>query len=351
MRQEKKKLTAAEKRQINAVIRAAKGDGKPHTAQQTIPYLAMYPDGLCRVTDKVFSKSMTFSDISYQLAGNEQKTGTFENLCDLYNYFDSSISAQFSFMNLYGNPEDYRAIIDILPQGDDFDDVREEYGGILRDNSDKGANGLIKRKYLTFAIEHDNPQSAKARLERIETDLHGYFRTIGSKTNSLSGKDRLKTMFDMFHPDGQDRFAFDWNWLPASGLSTKDFVAPTSFVFGESRTFRVGNKIGAASFLQLLAPEVNDRLLTDFLEMQTSVIVTLHIRSIDQTEAIKMVKRKITDLDSAKINEQKKAVRSGYDMDILPSDLATYGADAKNLLRDMQSRNERMFLTDRKSVV
>ena len=134
MRQAKQKLTAAEKRQINAVIRAAKGDGKPHTAQQTIPYLAMYPDGLCRVTGKVFSKSMTFSDISYQLAGNEQKTGTFENLCDLYNYFDSSISAQFSFMNLYGNPEDYRAINDILPQGDDFDDVREEYGGILRDN-------------------------------------------------------------------------------------------------------------------------------------------------------------------------------------------------------------------------
>ena len=42
-----------------------------------------------------------------------------------------------------------------------------------------------------------------------------------------------------------------------------------------------------------------------------------------------------------KIEEQKKAIRSGYDMDIIPSDLATYGGEAKNLLRDLQSRNEK----------
>ena len=340
----KRKLTAAEKRQINAVIKKAKGDGKPHTAQQTIPYLAMYPDGICRVTDKVFSKSMEFFDISYQLAGNDAKTATFENLCDMYNYFDSSISAQFCFMNLLGNPEDYQRIIAIPPQGDDFDDVRAEYDGILRENSEKGANGIIKRKFLSFAIEGDGQKTAKARLERIETDMYGHFRGLGAKAVTLSGRERLKVMFDMFHPDGKERFAFEWPWLAASGLSTKDFIAPTSFTFGDSRTFRMGDKIGAASFLQILAPELNDRLLADFLDMETSVIVTMHIRSIDKSEAIKMIKRKITELDGMKINEQKRAVQGGWDMDILPSDLATYGGEAKNLLHDLQSRNERMFL-------
>lgn len=344
-KQHTRKLTAADKRQINAVIRKAKGDGKPRTAQQSIPYLAMYPDGLCRVTNTLFSKSIEFSDVSYQLAGNDDQTATFENLCDFYNYFDSSIAGQFSFMNLYGNPEDYRKAIDIPPQGDDFDDVRAEYAGILHDNSEKGANEIIKRKFFSFSIENDSPQAAKARLERIETDVHGHFKAIGSKAATLSGHDRLKTMFDMFHPSGMERFAFDWSWLAKTGLSTKDFIAPTSFTFGDSRTFRIGNKIGAASFLQILAPELNDRLLADFLDMESSIIVTLHIHSIDQTEAIKMVKRKITDLDGMKIAEQKRAVRSGYDMDILPSDLATYGGEAKNLLRDLQSRNERMFLT------
>lgn len=339
-----RKLTAEEKSQINAVIRKAKGDGKPRTVQQSIPYLAMYTDGICRATDKIYSKTMEFEDISYQLAGNDEKTATFENLCDMYNYFDSSISAQFSFFNLPGNPEDYRKIIEIPPQGDDFDDVRAEYAGILKQNSDKGANGIIRRKYLSFSVENDSPKTAKIRLERIETDMYGHFRALGSRANTLSGRDRLKVMFDLFHPDGKDKFAFDYDWLPASGLSTKDFIAPTSFVFGDSRTFRMGGKIGAASFLQILAPELNDRLLSDFLELETSLIVNMHIRSIDQTEAVKMVKRKITELDGMKINEQKRAVQGGWDMDILPSDLSTYGVEAKSLLHDLQSRNERMFL-------
>lgn len=172
------KLTGAEKRQISAIIRKAKGDGKPHTAQQTIPYLAMYPDGICRGTDKIFSKSM-----------------------------------EFSFVNLFGNPEEYRRIIDIPPQGDDFDDVHAEYAGILHDNSEKGANGIIKRKYVSYSIENDNPKIAKARLERIETDLLNHFKVIGSKAATLSGRDRLKSLFDIFHPDGKDSFAFDWSWL------------------------------------------------------------------------------------------------------------------------------------------
>ena len=85
-------------------------------------------------------------------------------------------------------------------------------------------------------------------------------------------------------------------------------------------------------------------MLADFLDMESSQIVTMHIQSVDQTAAIKSIKRTITELDRSKIEEQKKAVRSGYDMDILPSDLATYGKDAKALLKELQSQNERMFM-------
>ncbi len=147
----------------------------------------------------------------------------------------------------------------------------------------------------------------------------------------------------LFHPDGE-RFNFAWEWLPVSGLSVKDFIAPSSFRFGDGRMFQMGGKFGAVSFLQIAAPELSDRMLADFMEAENGIVVNLHIQSIDHNEAIKTIKRKITDLDRMKIEEQKKAIRSGYDMDIIPSDLATYGGEAKNLLRDLQSRNERMFL-------
>lgn len=54
----KRKLTREEKKQIAAIIRQAKGDGKAHTAQQTIPYINLYPDGICRVTERKYSKSI-----------------------------------------------------------------------------------------------------------------------------------------------------------------------------------------------------------------------------------------------------------------------------------------------------
>ena len=339
----KRKLTRAEKKQIEALIRQAKGDGKAHTAQQTIPYLQMYPDGICRVTDKKYSKSIAFEDINYQLAGSDDKTAIFENWCDFLNYFDASVSVQLSFINQGTQREEAEKAIDIPTQDDAFNSIRSEYAGMLKNQLSKGNNGLVKHKYITFSVEADNPAAAKSRLARIETDILNNFKVLGVTARPLNGQERLKVLHGVFHPDGEP-FSFSYDWLAPAGLTTKDFIAPSSFRFGEGRYFRMGRKIGAVSFLEILAPELNDRMLADILDLETGVIVNLHIRSIDQTEAIKTIKRKITDLDKMKIEEQKKAVRSGYDMDIIPSDLATFGSEAKNLLQDLQSRNERMFL-------
>ena len=141
-----------------------------------------------------------------------------------------------------------------------------------------------------------------------------------------------------------DRFNFDWKYLVGSGLSVKDFIAPSSFAFPNGRMFQMGELYGCMSFLSIEASDISDRMLADFLGMESSQIVTMHIQSVDQNEAIKTVKHTITELDRSKIEEQKKAVRAGYDMDIIPSDLATFGNDAKDLLKELQSQNERMFL-------
>ncbi len=304
----------------------------------------MYQDGICRVSPGYFTKTIQFQDINYQLNQNEDKTAIFEGWCDFLNYFDSSVKFQLSFMNMAANKDTYGQNIVIPPQGDDFDNIREEYTEMLRNQLARGNNGLIKTKYLTFGIEADNIKEAKPRLDRIETDLLNNFKRLGVSAEPLNGKERLGLMHGMFHIDEHTDFSFEWSWLAPSGLSVKDFIAPSSFEFRNGKEFAVGKKLGAVSFLQILAPELNDRMLADFLDMESSLIVTMHIQSVDQVKAIKTVKRKITDLQKMTIEEQKKAVRSGYDMDIIPSDLATYGNEAKKILQDLQSRNERMFL-------
>ena len=304
----------------------------------------MWQDGICRVKPGYFTKTIQFQDINYQLNQNEDKTAIFESWCDFLNYFDSSVKFQLSFMNLAANKDTYGQNIEIPPQGDDFDDIRAEYTGMLRNQLAKGNNGLIKTKYLTFGIEAESVKTAKPRLDRIETDLLNNFKRLGVAAEPLNGKQRLALMHGVFHMDEQLDFNFSWDWLAPTGLSVKDFIAPSSFEFRNGKEFGVGKKLGAVSFLQILAPELNDRMLADFLDMESSLIVTMHIQSVDQVKAIKTVKRKITDLQKMTIEEQKKAVRSGYDMDIIPSDLATYGNEAKKILQDLQSRNERMFL-------
>ena len=339
------KLTKADRREINAaILRARNTNKKEKTAQDSIPYLRMFPDGICHVRDRFYTKTIRFQDINYQLAQNEDKTAIFESWCDFLNYFDSSIKFQLSFLNMTANAKDYESSISIKQQQDDFDTIRTEYADMLHNQLEKGNNGLTKTKYLTFGIEADSIKIAKPRLERIENDLWNGLKRMGVSVEPLNGKERLKLCHNILRMDGNESFGFDWKWLVASGLSTKDFIAPSSFEFREGRTFKTGGKYGAVSFLQILAPELNDRVLADFLDMESNLLITMHIQSVDQTKAIKTIKRKITDLDKMKIEEQKKAVRSGYDMDIIPSDLATYGGEAKKLLADLQSRNERMFL-------
>ena len=340
-----KKLTRADKKQIEAAIaQANRTDRKHKSAQDSIPFQRMFPDGICRVTDSYYTKTIQFQDINYQLNQNEDKTAIFDGWCDFLNYFDSSIRFQLSFVNMSATKDSFARSITIPAQGDDFDKIRSEYTQMLQSQLARGNNGLIKTKYLTFGVEAETLKTAKPRLERVETDILNNFKRLGVSAEVLDGTQRLALMHDMFHMNEPEPFRFSWDWLAPTGLSVKDFIAPSSFEFCLGSTFGVGNKIGSASFLQILAPELNDRMLADFLDMESSLIVTMHIQSVDQVKAIKTIKRKITDLQKMTIEEQKKAVRAGYDMDIIPSDLATYGTEAKKLLQDLQSRNERMFL-------
>jgi hypothetical protein len=319
------------------------GGKPPQSAQQSIPYREMYRDGICRLTDKLYSKTVTFGDINYFLAQPDDKTQIFESYSDFINYFDASVNVTLHSLCQRCNPEDLKNSVVIPYRGDEFKVITDEYGNMLNEQQAKGNNGLTKTKYVTFTIDADNLKAAKLRLERVEADVLNNFKGFSVPTQPLTGAERLETLYKQLNPSGA-KFRFDWKDRVNTGLSTKDFIAPASFDFRDGKTFKMGDVYGAVSHLQILAPELKDTLLADFLDIDAPVTVTIHIQSIDQSEAIKTIKRKLSDIDKMKIEEQKKAVRAGYDMDIIPSDLATFGNEAKTLLEDLQSRNERMFL-------
>lgn len=204
---------------------------KQISAQQSIPYREMAKDGICRVQDKYYSKTIRFYDINYQLAQNEDKNAIFENWCDFLNYFDSTIHFQLSFVNHHSNMKEFESIIQIKPQNDDFDDVRMEYAQMLKNQLAKGNNGLVRTKYITFGIEADNIREAKPKLERIEADILNNFKVLGVSAYPLNGEERLQVLYETFNPDEKTPFKFSYDSVLRTGMGTKDFIAPTSFVF------------------------------------------------------------------------------------------------------------------------
>ena len=300
------------------------------SAQQTIPYLVMHPDGVCQLPGGLYTKTVEYEDINYSVASTEDQTAIFSGWSSFLNYFDSSLPFQLSFINRRPRSRS-KYKVNIPPAQDDFDSIRAEFTSMLKNQIAKSNNGIERSKYITFGLPAEGIAEARPRLERVEADVTGNLK-------------RLALLHSQMHPGSREPFRFSWQDIPRTGMGTKDFIAPDSFDFRQSRTFRIGQYWGAASYLQILASELSDKLLAEILELDAEMTVTMHIQTVDQLKAIKTIKGKLSDIGKMKVEEQRKAVRAGYDPDILPPDLITFSKDAAELLADLQSRNERMFL-------
>ena len=330
------------KPQKRGTARAAKGRAGL-SAQQTITYIAMHPDGVCQLPGGIYTKTVEYEDINYSVASTEDQTAIFGGWSSFLNYFDSSLPFQLSFINRRSRDRS-RYKVNIPPAEDHFNSVREEFTSMLKNQIAKSNNGIERTKYITFGLPAEGVAEARPRLERVEADVMGNLHRLGVQSEPLAGRDRLALLHSQMHPGNREPFRFAWKDIPKHGLGTKDYIAPDSFDFRDSRTFRVGRYWGAASYLQILASELSDKLLAEILELDAELTVTMHIQTVDQLKAIKTIKGKISDIGRMKAEEQKKAVRAGYDIEILPPDLITFSKDAAELLADLQSRNERMFL-------
>lgn len=340
-----KGYTPKKPKKNNSLLSLFQFGSKGNSAQNTLSYEMIYRDGICKLDEKRYTKTIQFYDVTYQLAKAEDKSRIFEDWCSFLNYFDSKVFFQLSFHNQTMDMEEYQKSILIPEQDDAFNEIRKEYADMLKEQLAKGNNGIQKTKYITFGIEADNLKTAKQRLERIEADIMTNFKMLGVNAHSLSGLERMSLLHQCLHQDENTRFMFHWDLIPQTGLSTKDYLAPNSFLFPKNgKYFKIGDTWCAVSFLDILASDIQDNLLKKMLDLDGNMVISFHIQPIDQLQAIKAIKRKITDIDAMAIEEQKKAVRSGYDYDNIPNNIKIYSAEAKKRLEDLQNRNERSLL-------
>lgn len=298
-------------------------------------------NGICIVNKKIYSKTIRFFDINYLLSNNDDKTAIFENYCEFLNYFDSKIRIQLTFFNQEMDISEFYKHINIKMQNDNFNYLREEYLDMLKNQLEKGNNGIVKSKYITFSVEDEDYKRAKSRLERIELDILNNFKMMGVLAESLSGYERLELLHSIFYP--KEKFLFNWDMIRNTGLTDKDFIAPMSTKIN-IKNIKISSKYCSSFYLQILVKEMEDRILADFLDIEKGLLLNIHLKAIDQVEAIKIVQRKKLEVESQKVDSQQKALAKGYDMDILPMGIQENIEETTDLLAMLKSRHEHLFL-------
>jgi len=315
------------------------------SAQQTITFEKMYSDGVCKVKRGFYTKMIEFYDLNYVLLDDAERADILGVYSQFLNYFDPCIPFQLFLFNRHVNEEVLRSVFNIEEQDDGHGDIRKEFSDMLKDQAARGKNGVIKSKYVVFGVEASGIKEARDKFLSIESDIIKNLRTVGTEAHCLDGRERMEVLYEFFNQDRMEPFRFSFEEMAGSGNSIKDYIAPQGFEFRFPGRFKMGKMFGSVKFLDIIAPKLNDEFIKRILDIDSNLAVSMHMRSIEPMEATKILKATLSEVQKSKIDEQKKAVRSGYDMDILPTDIVLYEKNTMGLLEDLSTSNQKLIWT------
>ncbi|MDR1541539.1 MAG: PrgI family protein [Clostridiales bacterium] len=277
----------------------------PKSVQEYLGYKEMLPDGLCRVDSNHYSITIAFEDINYQLSSEDAKSYIFTGYCSFLNSFDETVQIQLSCFNYLSDSSGVLKLIDIELRDDEFNFLREETQDMLKDQIQKGNSGLVRKKFITLSIEAANVEKARRRLKQIEGDCLENLRVLAVRARTLNGLERLEVMHLALNDSGRP-FKLDWDRCRELSLRTQDFIAPAQISFEDKRRFKIGSKYAQCQHLLITTEDLSDRMLADFLDMESEQLVSMHIHPVNQQKAVKSIKKKISDLNKMKIEEQER---------------------------------------------
>lgn len=317
----------------------------PRTVQQSIPYLRVLDNGIFEVRKGLYSKTIRFQDVNYQTARQDDQEDIFVKYGAFLNYFSPSTQLQMTIFNRTMDKAKLETNVLIKSRKDGLDEYREEYNEMLKAKITEGRNDIIKEKYLTFSVPAKSEHEVSGSFISLENEAVNNFRNMGSQTNILSTKERLELLHDFYRPGHEGEFNIDLSTLRKQGITTKDVIAPDSFEF-KRNYFRMGEKLGRAMFVSKLPTFLTDKFISELTDFSFNMITTINIKSVAPDEALKRVKRQITGMEQDKIEQQKKASKAGYDPEMINHELRLSLKEAEELLDDLQSKNQKMFLVN-----
>lgn len=334
----KKKLLAELNKQRKAKSKISK------TVQDTIPYIADFDNGIFENKKNIYSVMVEFEDMNYHTSTIEEQEKVFLKYCAFLNQFSEDVSLQIFICNERTNQETLSSYLRIKSQNDGLDELRREYNEIVEEHIEKGLNDLILRKYVVISIKADDIVSATQNLNFMVTETIKGMMDIGVQAKKVKTKERLRILHDIFRPDYIGNFNMEYDKVKLYGISTKDFISPTSFKWARNH-FEVGDRYARCIYIGNWASSISDKFVSELTRNNFDMLTSINIKPLEHGDALKTTRRQLLGMDSNKLEQQKKAMRSGFSPDMINRRLKEALEDAEELLEGLQKKNQKLFDT------
>lgn len=303
------------------------------TTEDTVLPLEVYKNGVFKISKNEYSKTLEFFDRNYTALSEEDRENVFINFSEILSSFDSSNSYQFSYINCGEKSFKLEDRFKIENKNDTFDEFRDEYNQILKNKINKN-KGFEKRKFLTFKTTANNLKEANINLTGMEKDLKKQFKELDTEIKILNLEERLSLFYEMLNPHKN---------LDFGQIDQKEKIVPKLLDFSKDDEFKINEMFAQTFYLEITGSEISDEILKEFVEVNEDLYINFHIEPIDQLDGTNLVAKTLTNLQQMKIEEQKKAIKSGYDMDLIGGKLKENLDSVESLLEDVKSKNEKLF--------
>ena len=345
------------KKETKGKVNNKKKNKIPKTVQQSIPYLYVYPeDGIIETSQGVYTKQYYLSDINYQIAKIQEQEDMFNKYGELLNSFDSNIKIQICINNKNINEDSFRDETLLKEQGDSLDKYRREYNEMLLKKISEGKNQTKREKYLTVSVPAKSYDAACSIFSKLDGEIESNIKRIGdAESHPLSTEKRLEILHDIYNLGcegdfgakvnnrGKEVLGFSYENMAKQGLNTKDCIAPKSLSFNRKH-MEIGDKYARALYLKSLPTYLSDVFLSELTDNEFNMITSINLENVPQDRALKIIRNQMININANMIDKQKKASKSGYSPDLISPELKKSQEEANELLQDLVSRNQKMFL-------
>lgn len=300
--------------------------------RDTFFFKTIFADGICQIDDTTYSVTIELNDINYQLSSEDHQIEIFSQYCDFLNSLSSRTQLKLTVLKKKRPLTDLQSVLYYQEKADFLDPYRAEMNDVISRKLDEEKNGFKKRILFTFIQQHQTLAFAKKELNMVVDRFLMFASRLGSQAKLVEKKEMLTILSEILLTKSEQ-----------AEPEIEDVLPDVIELKQHKNYLKIDDHYAKTIYLQEYPAELSDTFLYELLEIPREMVVTLHINPLDQDEAFDLVKTKLAFMEQQKVDEQKKALQSGYDFEMLSYDLTYSLTEAKELVDDLQNKGQKLF--------